>query len=111
MQPSKAPEPKFHEALMRIFVCGEDVARSISVKASDRRYSARAPILKQGDKPSAAFVLLAGRAHALAYGIEGQLVLLHEFLPGDFFGALATATLSPEDADVVAVETARAAQF
>lgn len=111
MKTTAAPEPQFHEVLMRAFVCNEDVARAIARKASDRRYPARAIIIKQGDDSSAAFLLLAGRAHALAYGIEGQLVLLQEFLPGDFFGALATAARSPEDADVIAIEAARAALF
>jgi len=111
MKATIAAERQFHEALMRIFVCAEDVARAIARKASDRRFPAKAVIIKQGDKTSAAFLLLAGRAHALAYGIEGQLVLLNEFLPGDFFGALATAVFSPDDADVIAVEAARAALF
>lgn len=92
-------------------MCREDVARAIARKASDRRYPAKAVIIKQGDDPTAAFLLLAGRAHALACGIEGQLVLLHEFLPGDFFGALATATLPADDADVIALEAVRAALF
>jgi len=111
MKATTAPELQFHEALMKVFVCSEDVARAIARKASDRRYPARAAIIRQGDDPSAAFLLLAGRARALVYGIEGQLVLLHEFLPGDFFGALATGDHSPEDADVIAMETARAALF
>lgn len=111
MKTATAPEPQFHVSLMRIFACSEDVARAIARKASDRRYPAKAVIIKQGEESSAAYLLLAGRAQALAYGIEGQLVLLQEFLPGDFFGALAAAASSPDDADVVAAEAARAALF
>lgn len=111
MKTAAVPELQFHEALMRMFVCGEDLARAIARKSSDRRYQAKAVIIKQGDDPAAAFLVLAGRAQALAYGMEGQLVLLHEFLPGDFFGTLATSVVSPDDADVIAVEAVRAALF
>ena len=54
---------------------------------------------------------MTGKAHALAYGFEGQVVLLHEFLPGDFFGAIASAEPEPEDANIVAAEELRAAVF
>lgn len=52
-----------------------------------------------------------GRAHALIYGLQGQLALLREYLPGDFFGAIANPTPEPEEADVVAVEDVRTAVF
>ncbi len=39
------------------------------------------------------------------------MVLLREFLPGDFFGAIVMAEPAPEDADVVAVEAVRTAVF
>lgn len=37
--------------------------------------------------------------------------MLREYLPGDFFGAIANSTPEPEEADVVAVEDVRAAVF
>jgi CRP-like cAMP-binding protein len=105
------PTTHLHEALRNIFSCSVDVAASIARRAADRRFPVRAVIVKQGDRSGATFLVIMGRAHALTYGIEGQLVLLHEFLPGDFFGAITQTEIAPEDADVVAVEDTRAAIF
>ncbi|HEX8668772.1 MAG TPA: Crp/Fnr family transcriptional regulator [Allosphingosinicella sp.] len=73
-----------------------------------RAYPARACILRQGDRSTATHLLVLGRAHALLYSAEGQVILLHEFGPGDLFGALAGLGAAPEEADVVAVEDVRA---
>lgn len=97
--------------LQTVFVCSAETAASIGRRAVDKRYPFRAIIVKQGDRAGSTFLLVEGRAHALSCGIEGQLVLLHEFLPGDFFGAIAQAGPEPEDADVIAVEESRAALF
>ena len=106
-----AIDVSLYEFLQEVFACSADVAASIGRRAIDRRYPVRAIVLKQGDRASATFLVVAGRAHALAYRLEGQIVLLNEFLPGDFFGAIANAEPEPEDADVVAVEDLRAAVF
>lgn len=100
-----------HRFLQKVFSCSADIAASIGKRVIDKRYPIRAILLKQGDRAEATFLLVTGRAHALTYGQEGQMVLLHEFLPGDFFGAIAQAEPMPEDADVVAIEDIRAAVF
>ena len=97
--------------LQEIFACPPDVAASIGKRAIDRRFPDRAVILKQGDRADATYLLVLGRAHALTYGSEGQVVMLHDFQRGDFFGALALAEPAPEDADVVAIEAVRASVF
>lgn len=97
--------------LQEIFACSADVAASIGRRATDRRYPVSALILKQGDRAEATFLLVVGRAHALTYGSEGQVVMLHEFQRGDFFGAIALTEPSPEEADVVAVEDVRTSVF
>jgi CRP-like cAMP-binding protein len=104
-------EGDIHRFFQKIFLCSADVAASIGKRAQERRFPVRAVLLKQGDRASATFLLVAGRAHALTYGLEGRMVLLREFLPGDFFGAIALAEPQPEEADVVAVEELRAAVF
>lgn len=97
--------------LQKVFACSADIADGIARRAIERLYPLKAVILKQGDEASATFLLVAGRAQALTYGLEGQMVLLHELLPGDFFGAIAQTEPAPEDADVVAIEDVRAAVF
>jgi len=100
-----------HRFLQKVFLCSPDVAASIGKRAQDRRFPVHAVLLKQGDRAGAAFLLVTGCAHALTYSVDGQTVLLREFLPGDFFGAVALSEPSPEEADVVAVEAVRAAVF
>ena len=84
---------------------------SIGQRAVDRHYPVKARILRQGDKPDATYLLIVGRAHALTHGQDGQLVLLREYSPGDFFGAIAQAAPYPEKSDVVALEDVRVASF
>jgi CRP/FNR family transcriptional regulator, cyclic AMP receptor protein len=99
------------EFLQDVFLCSPEVATRIAQRAIERRYPIKAIILKQGDRPEMTFLLIAGRAHALVYGPDGQVMLLHEFLPGDFFGALANANPEPSESDVVAIEELRTAVF
>jgi CRP/FNR family transcriptional regulator, cyclic AMP receptor protein len=97
--------------LQKTFGCSADVAVSIGRRAVERRYPVRAVIIRQGDRIDATFLLVAGRVHALSFGADGQLVLVHEFLAGDFFGAVAQAEPLPADTDVQAVESSRTAVF
>jgi CRP/FNR family transcriptional regulator, cyclic AMP receptor protein len=105
------PEPSLHGFLQDVFGCPADVAAEVGQSAAQRRYAARVHILKQGEQAEFTFLVLSGRAQALTYGMEGQLCLLHEFLPGDLFGAIAQAKSVPEDADIVAVEEVRVLVF
>ena len=97
--------------VQQVFACSAEVASSICARASDRRYPARSLILRQGDRAGETYLLVDGRAQALLYGAEGQLVLLQEFAPGDIFGAIAQLESDPHPADITAVEAARAAVF
>jgi CRP-like cAMP-binding protein len=104
-------DTEFRECLKQIIGCADEIAHSIARRASDRRFSIRSAMVKQGDPTVATFLLVAGRAQALACGHEGQLVLLHEYQRGDVFGVAAMDERSIEDADVVATEEVRAAVF
>jgi len=97
--------------LEKVFACSPETAAGIARRASDRRYPVRATIVKQGDRSDLTHLLAEGRAHALSYGAEGQMALLQEFQPGDFFGAVVHGEPEPETADVVAVEDVRTAAF
>lgn len=97
--------------IQRAFDCPPPVADSIGARALERLYPLRATILRQGDVGGETFLLIAGRAQALLYGLDGQLALLQEFMPGDLFGAIARLDPEPHEADVVATEAVRAAMF
>jgi CRP-like cAMP-binding protein len=69
-----------------------------------RGFAAEAALIRQGDIVGHTWLLVLGRARALLWSAEGQMVLLQEFAPGDLFGALAELEPAPHEADVVAVE-------
>ena len=94
-----------------VFACTPEVAGLVARRAADRRFEAGAVIIRQGDRHAETFILVLGRAHALAYGRDGQLVLLQEFAPGDIFGALVEARPATSETEVVAVDPSRAAAF
>lgn len=89
--------------------CSQALAAAIAAHASARDYPARTVILRGDDPWTLAYLVLTGRARALVYGADGQMVLVHEYLVGDFFGAMGAAGSSPDHADVVAVDPTRAA--
>jgi CRP-like cAMP-binding protein len=89
--------------------CSPEVASAVAAQAAARDYPARTVILRWGEPWSHAWLVIAGRAHALVYGLDGQMVLLHEYGVGDVFGAVADAGLPPLEADVVARDPTRTA--
>jgi CRP-like cAMP-binding protein len=88
------------------FACPPDVAAQVLRRGRLHLFERRAVILRQGDWLTLAYLLITGRAQALLYGVEGQLILLHDFLPGDLFGAICDAESVRQTADVVATEEA-----
>ena len=107
----EAVQPALPAFFQQVFACTPEVAAVIARRAADRSYAAGTPILHQGDETGETFLLVLGRAHALIYGRDGQMALLREFAPGDIFGAVAETRPGLEEADIVAVEAARAAAF
>ena len=90
--------------LCGVFGCSADLAANILLRGKLRLYDVRAALVRGGDRISTLFVILAGRAHAIVYSLDGQAVLLHEYRSGDFFGAVSPPYSATHDADVVAVE-------
>lgn len=89
--------------------CPADVAEAIAAHATARRYPAQGLILRHGDGTSYAWLIMTGRAQALVYALDGQTVLVHEYLVGDLFGAVAAADAWPIEAEVIAAEPTSAA--
>jgi len=97
--------------VQRVFDCPSETATAIARQASERIYARQAVIVRAGDRPSDTWLVIAGRAQALVYGVEGQEVMLQEYTDGDLFGAIANLDAGPQEAEVKAVETLRAALF
>jgi CRP/FNR family cyclic AMP-dependent transcriptional regulator len=87
--------------------CPAETAEQMLRQGRIRNYPLRAHILRQGDSAGFAVLIMVGRAQALLYGRDGQTILLHEYGPGELFGALAP-DVGLEEADVVAIEAVRA---
>jgi len=90
--------------LGRVFGCSLDLAGHILLRGKLRQFEVRATMVRRGDRISTLYLIIAGRAHALVYSVDGQTVLLHEYRSGDFFGAMSSPYSAIHDADVVAVE-------
>jgi CRP-like cAMP-binding protein len=90
--------------LCGVFDCSPDLAGTILVRGRLRQFQGRATIVRKGDRISTLYVVINGRAHAIVYSLDGQIVLLHEYRPGDFFGVVSPPYSTTHDADVVAIE-------
>lgn len=101
------PAQDVRNFIRETFACGEEVAGYIFLRGHVRAFAAHATIVRQGERATAAYLLTQGRAQALLYGVEGQVVLLCEYRPGDLFGALGELDPAPEEAEVVAIEAVR----
>lgn len=104
-------DPEIASFVRQVFACSPQAAEAIAARAAERVYAAREVLMRQGEVCSQTWLVMAGRAQALVYGAEGQLVLLQDFGPGELFGAVAQLETGPGEADVVAVERLRALLF
>jgi CRP-like cAMP-binding protein len=96
------------ELIGKVFACPAEVADDILRRGQIRAFPVHATLVRQGDEATFTWLLVLGRAHAVLYSIEGQLILLQEFGPGDLFGALGELDPAPQEADVVAVDAVSA---
>jgi CRP-like cAMP-binding protein len=101
------PEQDVRGFIRDTFGCSDEIAGHIFVRGTVRAFPPHAAIIRQGEKAASAYLLTQGRAQALLYSVEGQMVLLCEYRPGDLFGALGDLDPAPEEAEIVAVEAAR----
>lgn len=90
--------------LGRVFGCSLELAAHIRHRGRIRQYELRATMVRRGDRISTLYVVIAGRAHAIIYSVDGQAVLLHEYRSGDFFGATCSPRSATHEADVIVVE-------
>ena len=101
------PEQDVREFIREAFACTDEIAGYVFARGSARIFAPHAKIVRQGESSAAAYLLTQGRAQALLYSLEGQMVLLCEYHPGDLFGGLGELDPTPDEAEVVAAEPAR----
>jgi len=99
-----AAEESVCRLLCGVFDCSLDLAGHILVRGRLRDFAVRATMVRRGDRISTLYVVVAGKAHAIVYSLDGQAILLHEYRAGDFFGVVSPPYSATHDADVVAVE-------
>lgn len=90
--------------LCEVFNCSTELAATILVRGRLREYPVRSTIVRSGDRISTLYVIVNGRAHAIIYSLDGQIVLLQEYRRGDFFGVVSPPYVTTHESDVVAVE-------
>jgi CRP-like cAMP-binding protein len=92
----------------QVFACPAEVADDIFRRGQLRAFPGAVTLIRQGDPAESTWLLVIGRAEAILYSAEGQLILLQEFGPGDLFGALGELDPAPYEADVVTVDSVSA---
>ncbi|MDE2595461.1 MAG: Crp/Fnr family transcriptional regulator [Sphingomonadales bacterium] len=107
--------PEFTEAecatIAIAFGCGEALLRVIATAARPVGHARGRSIQTSEDDADRTVLLLAGRAHELAYGLDGGAVVLQELGPGDLFGSLLAASGSEDQMEVVPLTDLRGAGF
>ncbi len=93
------------------FRCDSALAAIVAAKAQYRDFAPRTTILEAGTRAAALYLVLAGRAQALVYSLDGRLVLVDEFHPGDFFGEAGLFDTQDVMSDVSAVDAVCAGTF
>lgn len=95
---------QYRDLIGQVFACPAEVADDIFRRGQLRAFPGEVTLIRQGDPVAFTWLLVMGRAEAIIYSAEGQLILLQEFGPGDLFGALGELDPAPQEADVVAAE-------
>ena len=91
-----AAQDKRLSAIRAAFGCSEDIALVIDGLAQLIKTDPEGTILWSGESVPYVFLLIEGRAQAVVYSAQGQLVLLDTYAAGDLFG----------DVDMVGAATA-----
>jgi CRP-like cAMP-binding protein len=99
------------EAIERAFGCSLSLAAVIKDRAELKRFQPRARLIVSGEAVSHAFLIINGRAREVALSVDGRIVLVQDFGPGDLFGDASILGDALASEDVVAVEITDAAQF
>jgi CRP/FNR family transcriptional regulator, cyclic AMP receptor protein len=103
--------PSTLETIARAFGCSISLAAVIKDRAEFRQYQTRDKLIANGEAVSHAFLIIDGRAREIALSVDGRVVLVQDFGPGDFFGEASILEEALATEDVIAVEITDAARF
>jgi CRP/FNR family transcriptional regulator, cyclic AMP receptor protein len=98
-------------AIEHAFGCSLSLAEVIKGRAEFRHYEPREKLIRSGEAVSHAFLIVDGRAREIALSVDGKIVLVQDFGPGDLFGEASILGNALATEDVIAVEITDAAQF
>lgn len=104
-------EDKRLATIRAAFGCAEDVARIIDSLAQLVKSEPEGTILWAGQAAPYVFLLIEGRAQAVVYSSQGQLVLLDTYAPGDLFGDLHDVEGASTADEVIAVTQVEAGRI
>lgn len=93
------------------FGCSADTADALIAKARLKSYAPRATIIESQHRNAHVYLLLDGRAHALALSVDGRLVLVESFDQGAIFGEASLLGDGVADHEVAALDRVEAGQF
>jgi len=108
-----AAQEKRLSAIRAAFACSDEIARVIDGLTQLVHTDPDGTILYAGESAPYVFLLLQGRAQAVVYSAQGQLVLLDTYAEGDLFGEVdivGTTTAWDQVIAVTAVDSGRLRQ-
>ncbi len=95
----------------RTFNCEAALATMVAAKARYADYPARATIVDTGTTFDQIYLVIAGRARMLAFGIDGRLVVVDEFASGDIFGESGLFDVHVAEGEIAAVAAVTTGAF
>jgi len=90
--------------IARALACDDALAATVAANARFRAYPPRAIIVENGAAAGAIFILLTGHARMVAFSVDGRLVVVRDFTPGDIFGESALLDVTTTSDEIVAVD-------
>jgi CRP-like cAMP-binding protein len=99
------------EMIMRAFACDAALAGTIATKARIQDHAAHAVIVEGDSVFNHVYLMIAGRARMLAYAIDGRLIAVEDYDPGDFFGENGLFETQTAPHDIAAIQPARTGAF
>jgi CRP/FNR family transcriptional regulator, cyclic AMP receptor protein len=106
---TQLPPNEARVQLAQIFACAEDVSAQIHGQSRSASYPPRAIIVSFGVRCEHVYIVLAGRARARAFSLDGRQAVLEDFTSGDIIGESALLTVADSAHEVVAIDLVEAA--